>query len=90
MHQIISSLSGLKGLEQIGQSPETSLRSEGDKEVLSDIGRTGAPAKMVQSCFEFGLDEVCNEGLGALLLTEEKKETWPRRREGALRTSRRT
>ena len=46
MHQIISSLSGSKAVKQIGQSPETSLRFEGDEESPDEVGAGGAWEKI--------------------------------------------
>ena len=52
LHHTISSVSGSKAVKHIGQSPETSLRFEGDDgEVVDDVGGGGALEKISWSSF---------------------------------------
>lgn len=54
LHQTISSVSGSKAVKQIGQSPETSLRFEGDEdEAVEDVNGGGAREKISWSSFKF-------------------------------------
>lgn len=77
LHQIISSVSGSKAVKQIGQSPETSLRFEGDEESPDDVGAGGAPEKISWSSLKFEIRSgISCVGLDALLLTEERKASW--------------